>query len=438
MPERTVQNLIAITSGGLSIATFPEIKTAVQNKYKEIYGSDIDLTNTTADGVFIENICLIINNILTTVEMLYSNMNIDTASGSYLDNLCALTGVYRKPATKSIASLELTNNSLNIITLNSSNNLTFVDKSGYTWSTQIGIETPFETLDLLPNIKTSVTVYCDEYGPISAPEGWINQLIDLSYDITINQPNEAILGNNQETDSELRARRNESISSIGLTTLNTLQGALLEISGIEDVEIYNNNTATNLLAKDETNILSRAVYIIIKKTKNVELPSETVGSRIYEKLTPGILTTPFEGISTTGISKQYEYNSGHGLSNTVYWKEASPITDANILINIKYKVFQYFSQETNTIIKNALKDYLNNLDLNKTFTTYDMIAELNDADPMFAGKKTYNILDVEIEYDGVLDNPLIKELDYGSSYNYQAKDTYFEIDSTNIINIEEV
>ena len=66
--NRGFASLIQMTSVGLNIADYPTIKRAFVDKYKEIYGSDIDLTNTTADGVFVETISLMIFNILQNVN----------------------------------------------------------------------------------------------------------------------------------------------------------------------------------------------------------------------------------------------------------------------------------------------------------------------------------------------------------------------------------
>ena len=104
--NRGFASLIQMTGAGLNIADYPAIKRALIEKYKEIYGSDIDLANTTADGVFVETLALMIFNILQNVKFLYSNLDIRTASGKFLDSLAALSGVYRNGATKSKAQLE--------------------------------------------------------------------------------------------------------------------------------------------------------------------------------------------------------------------------------------------------------------------------------------------------------------------------------------------
>lgn len=435
--NRGFASLIQMTSVGLNIADYPTIKRAFVDKYKEIYGSDIDLTNTTADGVFVETISLMIFNILQNVKFLYSNLDIRSASGVYLESLSALSGVYRNKATKSYTQLEITNLEDNTLKLTSENNLQFVDNSGITWSTNIS---PTNEINIEKNKSTLIDVYCDITGPISAPKGWITQLINNELNILINQNEDAIEGSFTETDSELRSRRNATISSQGVTVLSNLRGALLNVTGIEDSVIYNNSNSTTITALDGTTIEGKSIYIVLRKTENVQIDDSIIGSIIYEKLTPGINTNNFTGQVNTGISKTYDYvQKGYGNTTSgitidsipVYWKECKGI-NTGLKVKIGYKPGEYFSSADNNsinIMRNAIKEYLNELSINQTFTTYDMVQLLNDADPLFNDKKTYNVIDVELSWNGNDTAPFKSINELGSLYQYQTKDTYFNVNS---------
>ena len=54
-----ISNFITFTAGGLQIASFVEIREALIARYKEVYGTDIDLSTGTADGVFVNDLALI-------------------------------------------------------------------------------------------------------------------------------------------------------------------------------------------------------------------------------------------------------------------------------------------------------------------------------------------------------------------------------------------
>ena len=58
-----IDEIIKLTNAGLKIATFTQIRAALIDRYKSIYGSDIDLSTGSADGIFVNDLALIINNI---------------------------------------------------------------------------------------------------------------------------------------------------------------------------------------------------------------------------------------------------------------------------------------------------------------------------------------------------------------------------------------
>ena len=200
-----------------------------------------------------------------------------------------------------------------------------------------------------------------------------------------------------ETDNELRSRRNEVISSQGLTVLSNLKGALLNITGINDAIIYNNPEDDSITALDGTTIERKSIYVALNKSKNVQIEDSIIGTTIYEKLTPGINTNDFDGDSSTGEGKSYQYTQstylGQGTSTIpVYWKEATAI-NVGLSIRVSYKPGEFFATADDNsinIMKKTLQDYLNGLAMNETFTTYDLVQALNDEDPMFNNRKTYN------------------------------------------------
>lgn len=429
--DRTIANLIELTSAGLSVATYPQIRKALATKFKEIYGSDIDLSTTSADGIYLENVSLLINNLLAVIKMLYSELNIDTATGVYLEALCSLSGIYRKPATKSIAVLKLINNNDETIILDSSKKLEFIDGNNISWITKVQVGSQIE---LIKNEPTEVIVECEKYGPIVAPSGWIDKLISNEYNITIEQENDAEIGSYEENDSHLRLRRNESMSTKGISVLETLAGALLNLSGIDDVKIYNNDTSSTINSADGTQINTHDIYVVIRKKQNVKIDNSTIGSIIYEKLTPGVKTTD---TTVTPDSKNHQYTQyilGNSYDNAptqmIYWKEATPIKNNNLEVEIKlYKQngFATNSNYTVELILESLKTYLNELPISKKFTDIDLINVVNNADPYFRGQKTYNCQLVSLNH-----GKLNKSVDNENNIDtYYTKDTFFDISEFN-------
>ena len=399
--EIDASQFIQFTNSGIVVASFVQVRDALITQYKLTYGNDIDLSTNNADGVFVNNLALIINNILQAFKSLYANLNVNTASGKYLDNLCALSNVRRKPASNSTASLNVTNkgsseyNQINPI---------FIDKSGVEWVYS-------GTLTLSPNETQSIIVTCREEGPIKADAGWIDKTLELSY-LTVKQENAANLGKNEESDSSLRARRSLSSAANGITVLEGISGGLLALSGIRDVKIYNNNTSSAKTAADGTSYLAHSIYVILRYEENVLVDEQTICDIIYRKLTPGILTTASNNVQGTNISKDYiptlEGQSLTAFSNTINWKKATPV---NPKIDITITELDYFDINKMVDIGKAVIDYLNNLQLSTDLTAQNILIQTTYADPLFLGKNTYIVTNVAITG--------------GTDGTYSNQDTYY-------------
>lgn len=438
-----ITDFISISSKGVKVADFVQVKEAIISKYKEVYGNDIDLSTGTADGVFVNNLSLIINNILQSFKILYGNLDVNTASGSYLDALCALSNITRKQATNSTASIIVNNSSEAAI---EENNPQFVDKSGMIWNYN-GI------LSLDKQEQKSIIVTCSELGAIEAPINWINQMLGNT-SVIVTQNEAAIVGLLQETDTELKARRNQSAGTVAVTVLDSLIGALLNIAGIRDAYIYDNKDQDPYIAKDNTEIDLHSIYVIVRQEENVTIDDSIIGSIIFEKLTPGINTSGVSNFDNTktynardlvvylnkvyrakasvsagefnandwtelgyynGESKSYDYTQSEKVqesTNTVKWKKAIPVSP-QIVITLN-TMNNFYDNETKSIINDTI-EYLNNLSISTNLTIDDLITNISILDPRPNGKQSFTINNITIN---------------GKNETYINGDTYYKYDIT--------
>lgn len=385
-----MKNVIQLNQGGLHVASFVQIRNAIIERYKAVYGQDIDLSTGNADGIFVNDLALMVNNIVQTMSGLYSNLDVNSASGIYLDHLCALSNVIRKPATRSSASLIITNLSDSQLTLEQ--NTEFVDKAGTDWTYK------GEDLVMEGNESYNIVVECNEIGPIKGNAGWITKAVDSNLAISVEQNEPIIAGTNIESDAELRLRRSQSTGQAGVTVLESLTGALLSLSGIRDVKIYNNNTNSSQISKDNTSIPAHNVYIILRQYENINIDDTVIGNLIYEKMTPGISTTRSsvntENKSYTHVSENNNYQINL-LNQTIYWRLSSGKHDK---ITITITPFQNFNETICESVGNAIIDYMNSLKIGVDYNQNNIISEIVFSDPKPNGMISFNI--VEIEYVG--------------------------------------
>lgn len=388
-----IGNFVRLASAGMEVAEFVDIRETIIKRYKEVYGSDIDLSTASADGVFINDMSLIMNNILQVMKSLYSNLDIDTASGVYLDSLCKLANVNRMHATRSTASIIVTSlfttgepQTFADIDQNGNplNQITFIDKAGTEWVSEAN-------MTLGPGESVELKVLCTEVGPVDAPANWVYQTLTVM-NLSVSQPADAIRGSNDETDAELRQRRGQSSGANGITVLESLVGALLEVTGIDDVSIYNNNSLAEITAKDTTTVAPHNIYVIIRQQQGLNIADETIGELIYSKLTPGIKTTASTAVSANGEAKQHEFIPQMlGIAITflnqfVYWKKAVAI---NPTITITLSPTVYFTEDEFATIAQDVYEYANNIKLGDSIDADRIFIAALEADPEFKGQKTY-------------------------------------------------
>lgn len=354
-------DFIQFSNAGLSIASYAEIRKTLIDKYKAIYGDDIDLSTGTADGVFVAEIAEMMLKICETVKLAWNNLNAETASGVYLDALCKLSNVRRQPATSSVATITVENESDSDITFDSTSR--FLDQSGKEWvmveSTPVTIATAG---------SADISVKCVETGSIQAPAGWINGTAE-GLAVTITQTLPATIGSNVESDASLRARRTSSEGASGSTTLGSLTGSLMNLSGIQDVKIYN-ATSSTVTAKDTTSVPAHSIYVILRQDPASVLTDATIGNTIYNKSTPGIPTTQ-SGKSTE--RKSYTVASVNGFSannQVVHWRKCVPVHP--IISMTLTNISDGFTTEVAGELGRKLINWLNSLPLGTNLSQSDV------------------------------------------------------------------
>ena len=391
-------NLITFDENGLHTATYLEIQNALIEEFRNIYGSDIDISTASADGVYINTLSLLINNILNAVNALYNQLDVNSATGKNLDALCALSNVFRRQATYSTAMLTVKNVGASALTLE---NPEFVDNRSILWRYD-------GTLTLEVNEEKSIMVICEDVGSIEASAGAITQTVQTTT-ITVNQPRDAVVGQEIESDISLRSRRATASRISANTVLEALQAALLSIDGIEDVFIYNNNTDSFISANDNTNIEAHSIYVIIRRNANITIDDEVIGQLIHNKLTPGIKTINSNG--TLGTAKSYTYNERlyntyiSDGDQTIYWKECStiagtgyaPVLSFTITPNNRFKAPNGTEDNEVKVIADAMIQWLNGLPIgNAQVSQAEVMNQLYNVDPRYNGLQTYTIDGVSV------------------------------------------
>lgn len=430
--------LIQFTNGSLQLASFVQIRNALIKRFKDIYGNDIDVSPATADGQYINSIALLINNVFQTIKQGYDSLDPAVATGQYLDTLCSYNNINRIKATASKAQLYIYNSTNSPITVNK---LIFIDKNNTQWIWDNGgVDKSFAPgeYELIGDVE------CQELGAISAPgtdsfyyfddngllvktnnpseqawgdprlygnaliNGTIYQTVDYS-GLWVWQYQDADVGEIDETDEELRSRRYMMLGNASVTVLEGLKGNLLNVTGVKDVVIINNPTGSDITLNtlyepsgDGSLVNAHSIYVVVRYKEGVKIDPSLIGRIIYNKLTPGIITSRTRN---TGGSEDGNYTimRSSNLSNIIYWKICSSISPAIVLsIYCKKDIYDYplnngiinnsthlpTSEVEKSIVKKLI-NYINNYKIDDYLAIGDLLTSVQQGDIQKNGMSTF-------------------------------------------------
>lgn len=279
-----------LTEDGLVIETPDEIRTAINTRMQEEFGLSIDLSDGTIEGVVIAIIAERLGELWELAEAVQSSQDPDTATGAALDGLCALTGTQRLEARESTVTLTLTGTNATVVPAGSRASVTGTEDEFETdadatlatltsWAnttayvvgdrrtnssrcyvctgagTSAGSGGPTTTSDEITDGTVTwrymgegaAAVDADatavETGPTVATSGSIvNIETPISGWSSVINLLDADLGNDIESNEDLRIRREVELATPGSSPIDALRADLLEVDGVTAVTVFANNT----------------------------------------------------------------------------------------------------------------------------------------------------------------------------------------------------
>lgn len=220
-----------LSETGFKPKPFTLIKEELELELKKTIDPMLRFTPDTIAGQLTNIIALQTRKIWEMAAALYSSLDSNAASGRALDALCELTGTYRKQAAPSKAVIQATLAAGAKIPQGT----IVADKSN--------AKAQFKTLQEVKNDSRQeksfpVEVIAEEKGPVYVEAGKLTEIITRHPGLlSINNPEDAVVGRNIETDAELRLRRIEELSALGSSTAESMPARLRKINSVKDVHI---------------------------------------------------------------------------------------------------------------------------------------------------------------------------------------------------------
>lgn len=238
----------SLTTAGYAKETAAEYLTRLRADWLAEFGAGTDVSDDSPDGVILRILSQYLAEQDEAVEAVYQAVDPDSAAGVALDNLASLLGLDRNAATKStIASPGVT--------------LTGTPATNVAAGTRFSVSATglqFE-LDALAVIGGGGTVTAGATavltGPTAAAIGALDTIDTPVAGLTsVMNTAEAVIGTDEESDEELRGRREQSLSATGRSTVDSIYARLADLDGVTSVKVIENATDAVVSGQDPHSI----------------------------------------------------------------------------------------------------------------------------------------------------------------------------------------
>ncbi len=282
----------SIDANGINIETYAEIVDNIVNGtasapgLSQIYGTDINVASNSPDGQMVNIYALSKQDVLDLCVSIYNSFDPDQAVGVALDSLAQIAGLSRKPGvyTEVVVAVVVSTN-LNLNGLDTSTPYTIQDATGNQFQ--------LITSASLTTGSNSLNFRAVSIGFLQVLANTLTIPVTIVANVTsVNNPTTPYQdGENQETDSNFRLRRQASTAFPAEGALQGLYGGLSSISGIGNVAIYENTTNIT----DSDGIPAHGIWVVCESGLAAD-----IGEAIYRYRNLGC---PMAGAQTVAITQ---------------------------------------------------------------------------------------------------------------------------------------
>lgn len=329
-----------LTDQGYLAPSYEELLDSVQDDFLRVFPSDLVLTSNSNAGILSRLIAWREYEQIQAQQQVYYSAFVSTATGSALDRLGANVGLPRKVDRPANATLTIVTDGEYLIEAGTQ----FETEDGYIFDLTDDVLTTQEG-DVWQAIGNAEA---EDTGAITNVEP---NTITVVYDpdesiLSVTNPEKASGGQDYEEDPQYRARLIAENTNRPSPTLNGVRSALLNVQGVREVNIVENQFAT----ADKYGNPPYSVHIYVLGGKK-----QDIADCLISHIAVGITltgTTYCDAIDATGNTKR------------VYFDFA---TDRPISVQVKLKTnAEWNVDEGKDYVKETVVDFINQLEMGDT------------------------------------------------------------------------
>lgn len=367
-----------IDATGMHVPTYNDIRDELITQMKRIFGTDIYIAEDSMDYQQISIFAKKIYDANSLGVLVYNNRTPNTSVGIALDNLCSLVGIKRYPASNSTVQLTITGTPSTVITNGQASDGSIV------WDLPSTVTIPD---------SGQIIVECNshEVGYFLALPGTITTIVTPVYGwLSVTNTYQSNPGVDEETDAHLRGRFSQSTQLPNLCVFDSMIAAIQSVGNVNRVKGYENDTGDI----DANGLPAHSVTFVVEDGDEDE-----VAYQIYLKKTPGCMTN-----GTTAVN----VISSEGVTTVIrYYKP----TYKPVYVKISLKKLAGYNEIYETNIKNALVEYVNNLDIAETVYR-SVLWSVAIGQMGSITSPQYSVTDVQLSTDGETYSQADIELDF--------------------------
>lgn len=267
--------------GSLIVPDTSAVLADVQNLFREVFGESLSVEASTPQGRLIEIIAAERKAVIEFNALISNQININTASGKFLDALGSLFGVRRMAATSTSVLASVTGIQGTVIPAGSQAKTTEGDLFQAENAITIGENGTAE------GYFVSV-----EKGAIPCPSGSLTQIISqlVGWE-TISNSVAPVIGNEPESDMDFRIRIGNSRYS-GVALIQAIRTALNAVENVRSYFLYNNPTGAAVQV-DGVSVPAHSICLVIDGGEDM-----AIGRALLDTVSAGCGYTAISGQST--------------------------------------------------------------------------------------------------------------------------------------------
>jgi uncharacterized phage protein gp47/JayE len=268
-----------LNADGLQVKTAAEIRADLEESFRNIYGDDINLESNSPDGQIIGILTQLGVDLRELAVQINNGFDPDRAIGRILDERVVINNIERAGGTFTTINIDITVD--RTVTLQGLDaDFANINGTGYTIQDNAGNQFVLIDTETITAGTHSMPFRAKQIGQVETTIGTITNPVTIVLGVTgINNPVAPTnIGQNEETDAQLRVRRQQSVSNSANGYLNGLLGLVLSIDGVTDAQLYENYTNTT----DSNGIPPHCIWLIAEGGANSD-----IGDAIYERKSYG-------------------------------------------------------------------------------------------------------------------------------------------------------